>query len=105
MTDTKIGVPFKTETFVRKPFDVEGIRVTKDNMGDVAKWCDGELKALGEHDGRFGPYIQVKVMRPLFPRQSQAFVGDWVLYTPSGGYKVYTDKALHVSFEPKNTVA
>lgn len=89
----------RTEEFVRKPFTVQCVRVTDRNMTEVAKWCDGELKALGEHDGRTGPYVQVRVNRPLFPRQTQAFVGDWVLYTPSGGYKVYTDKAFHASFE------
>lgn len=90
---------FQTEEFVRKPFKVQGARVTDRNMADVAKWCGGTIKPLGEHDGRHGPYIEVRVQRPLFPRQTQAFVGDWVLYTPSGGYKVYTDKAFWASFE------
>lgn len=89
----------RIEEFVRKPFPVQCIRVTDRNMTEVARWCGGEVKALGEHDGRHGPYIHVRVNRPLFPRQTQAFAGDWVLYTPSGGYKVYTDKAFHASFE------
>jgi hypothetical protein len=93
------AVGLQIEEYVRKPFVVQVVRVTERNMPQVARWCGGEVKALGEHDGRTGPYIQVNVNRPLFPRQTQAFVGDWVLYTPSGGFKVYTDKAFNASFE------
>lgn len=100
MTDPSRVPTFKAQKFIRKPFPVDAARVTDRNMADMAKWCNGEIVALGEHDGRYGPYIQVKVNNPLFDRQTQAYVGDWVLLSPSGGFKVYTDSAFRKSFEP-----
>lgn len=95
--------PISIEVYVRKSFDVEAIRVTNDNMRAVAEWCAGEVKAIGGHDGRYGPYIKVDVFRPINERQTQAFVGDWVLRMGTS-FKVYTDSAFKKDFEKKNGV-
>jgi len=90
-TLTKIGV----ERYARKPFYVEAACAKNEAMLELlAKWCGGELvREEGER-----PYVQVEVQRPQTPRQTQAFVGDWLLSSPTG-FKVYTDKAFRKSFE------
>lgn len=90
----------KTSKFTRKPFEVEAVQVTADNFEEVANWCQGEVvtnSALDKH-------IKVRVLRVLNERQTQAFVGDWVLYAGTG-YKVYTNKAFRNSFDPLDGVA
>lgn len=87
----------ETTKYARKPFVVEGVRVTDENMEDVAAWCNGDIRTNTE-DGSNKRYIKVRVHRPLTDRQSMAFAGDWVLYAGTG-YKVYTNKAFHKSFE------
>jgi hypothetical protein len=89
--------------FVRKSFPVDAVRVTEENLEEVARWCDGELRNAEDADRPVGAvgdqYIKVRVHNPLTERQTKAFVGDWVLYAGKG-YKVYTDKAFRKSFDP-----
>lgn len=88
----------KTHKFARKPFYVDAVRVSEANIEEVAEWCEGEIQE--NSDGR---YISVKVHRPLTERQTQAFLGDWVLFAGSG-FKVYTPKAFDKSFEKVKTL-
>lgn len=89
----------KTHKFARKPFYVDGVRVTEQNIEELAEWCGGDIR-----EDRAGvKHIKVRVNRPLTPRQTQAYVGDWVLYGVSG-YKVYTQKAFDKSFERVKTL-
>ena len=90
---------FEPKTYVRKPFEIEAILLTEDNMSDVAKWCEGEVQYVSGRDGRTN-FIKVKVLRPLNERQTRAFVGDWVLKAGSG-FRVYTQKAFENCFETK----
>ncbi len=80
--------------YVRKPFEVDAVQVTAENLEELAEWCQGTL----EEDNR--PYIRVRVARPLNERQTKAYAGDWVLYAGTG-FKVYTSKAFHRTFEQK----
>ena len=77
--------------FVRRPFFVDALRVSADNMAELALWCRGEIITANTE-----PFIRVLVTKPLnqSSTKSRAFVGDWVVYT-SKGFKVYT----HVAFE------
>jgi len=92
--------PLATTHFVRKPFYVDGIRVTKENMEEVANWCKGLLKETAPkiQGKKPSPFIEVDVHRPANERQRRAFVGDWVLQAENG-FKVYTDTALKQTFE------
>lgn len=88
-----------TETYVRKPLYVEAVRVTEANFDELVAWCQGEVLS-GEMGGKQKKYIKVRVHHPTKnPRQTQAFVGDWLLYTEFGGYKVYTNKAFRATFD------
>lgn len=86
----------KTHKFARKPFYVDAVRVSEANIEEVADWCDGEV--FPKSPEGVETHIKVAVHRPLTDRQTQAFVGDWVLFAGTG-YKVYTPKAFDKSFE------
>lgn len=87
----------KTEQYIRKPFEVDAVQVTEENIEEVAKWCMGDIRhKTGPGRGVLN-YIKVRVHRPLNARQTEAYVGDWVLYA-NKGYKVYTEKAFNDSF-------
>lgn len=89
----------KTDRYVRKPFYIDAIQITAENIEQVAEWCQGEIRADDHEDFQ---YVKVRVHRPLNERQTKAFVGDWILYAGTG-YKVYTPKAFQASFEPAPT--
>lgn len=82
------------QKFQRKPFPVEGVRVTKENMQEVAAWCSGEIKTSGKKT----KYIFISTHRPMTDRQTQAYVGDWILYAERG-FKIYTQNAFARNFE------
>jgi hypothetical protein len=86
--------------FVRKPFEVEGTRVTAENIQEVAAWCQSEVRVTKGKGGTDDvPFVKVRVLRPLNERQTMAYLGDWILYAGTG-YKVYTNKAFMATFEP-----
>jgi hypothetical protein len=81
-----------TEKYTRRPFEIEAIRITKENFNEVAEWCGGEIL---DHNGK--QYIKVDVTRPLTEKQTRGFIGDWLLKAGSG-FKVYTHKAFQHCF-------
>jgi len=83
--------------YVRKPFIVEAVQVSEENMYEVADWCKGEIKQAP--DG--SRYIKVGVTHPLNERQTMAFVNNWVLMAETG-YKVFTNKPFVNSYEEFN---
>lgn len=94
-----------TEKYVRKPLFVDAVQVSEENFADVARWCFGEIHNIDEStvdtSADVEPskqYIHVRVHNPKNPRQTKAFVGDWILYTERG-YKVYTTKAFQANFD------
>lgn len=82
----------ETERYTRKPVHVDAIQVTEENIETLALWCQGNLINDGD-----GDYIKVDVHTPRNERQTQAFVGDWLLYHDKG-FKVYTDEAFRKTF-------
>ena len=88
-----------TTQHIRKPLYVDAVRITGANFDEIATWCQGEVlqdEVPGKGTGK--RHIKVRVHNPKNPRQTKAFVGDWLLYTERG-YKVYTNKAFHASFD------
>lgn len=98
-----------TNRYIKKPLYVDAVRVTAENFVEISRWCQGDIRTNAENlvveadleDPRIpnSCYIYVRVHNPKNPRQTKAFVGDWLLYT-ARGYKVYTDKAFQGSFDP-----
>ena len=92
-------MPIETHRYIRKPLYVDAVRVTSANFVDISEWCQGSIEdseVPGEGTGK--QYIKVRVHNPKHPRQTKAFIGDWILYTERG-YKVYTNKAFRASFD------
>lgn len=91
-----------TEKYVRKPLYVDVVRVTGENMIEIARWCQGEIRNLDNDDvaenQQLERYIHVRVHNPKNARQTKAHIGDYLLYTERG-YKVYTERAFQNSFE------
>ena len=82
------------QKFQRKPFSVDGVCVTDDNINEVAEWCLGKV----EESDKGVKHIRVDAHRPLTERQTMAFIGDWVLFH-NRGFKVYTEAAFSRNFE------
>jgi hypothetical protein len=88
-----------TEKFIRKPLYVDAVRVKADNFDEMVAWCDGEVQTEEvQGTGTIKKFIKVRVHNPKNPRQTKAFIGDWLLYTDRG-YKVYTNKAFRAAFD------
>ena len=96
--------------FVRKPFYVDAVEVTSQNLVEAAKWCSGEIRDDADRrvetelvesmvEGAAKLHIYVRVQNPKNLRYTQAHVGDFIVYTEKGGYKVYTRQAFKRSFE------
>lgn len=96
----------KPTKHARKPFVVDAIQVTPENMAEVAEWCSGTLTNDDPKAGTDAEplFIQVDVNRALNVRQTKAYPGDWVLNLVGSGFKVYTDKAFKKSFDPVKTM-
>lgn len=90
----------ETKRYIRKPLYVDAVRVTTQNFDEIAEWCDGKVDTgeVPPGSGKKKKYIKVHVLQPKNPRQTMAFVGDWLLYT-NGNYKIYTDKAFKRAFD------
>jgi hypothetical protein len=88
----------KLEKYERLPFTIEAVEVTAENMKAVAKWCGGQIRTSGKRG--IQKYIKVDVKRALNDRQTQAYIGDFVLKAGSG-FKIYTPRAFSESFRRK----
>lgn len=93
-----------TTRYVRNPLFVDAVQVTEENFSEVARWCFGDIcnsdESQVDRSAGVDPnkqYIHVRVHNPKNPRQTKAYVGDWILYTERG-YKVYTTKAFTANF-------
>lgn len=90
------------EKYNRKPFTVEAVQVTVDNMAEVAEWCGGEV-IVEQNDGRLSQYIYVPVNKAISERQKKAYGHDWIL-KGRGGFKCYSRKAFIACFEKRTPV-
>lgn len=80
------------------PRKVEGVQVTAENMGEISVWCSGKITKKSGKDGEIETFIKVQTRRPLNKKQTEAYIGDWVLQW-EGGFKIYTDQALAKNFQ------
>lgn len=92
----------ETIKFIRKPFTIDAVQLTEENLEQVADWCNGEIRTavVDETDTEMktARYIKVRVSRPLNDRQTKAFINDWVLFA-NKGFKIYTPTAFEENFE------
>lgn len=93
ISNTEDSKMIETVKYVRKPFEVQAVQVTEENFEEIAEWCNGTIVTVRTPkaaDGQAKRYIKVNVSRPLNERQTQAYVGDWLLEAEKG-LKVYAD--------------
>jgi len=91
----------KATRFIRKPFVVSGYQVTNENMDVIATWCRGHV--IPADDARKEQaFVRVPVDRPTSQKQTQAFVGTWVIlaFNQRGeeSFKVYPQEWLNKNF-------
>jgi len=100
LSNEKENPIMQTKKYARKPFYVEAVQVTSENMAEVTAWAGGEIQEDQPRPGHNNPskFIFINVERALNERQTKAYVGDWVLKA-GPGFKVYTNKAFLSSFE------
>ena len=104
MTQPVTPVVFQPKRYRRRPFSVEAVQLTIDNVETVATWCNGIVRTgvnPANKPAGPGPYIKIDhIKRALNDRQTRAYPGDWVLKA-GGGFKIYTPLAFNESFEPE----
>lgn len=86
----------KATRFMRQPFIVTGYQVHEEDMDAIAKWCQGHVIRNTER-----PFIRVPVDRPTNRKQTEAYLGTWVLLFNQRGensFKVYTPEWLEKNF-------
>lgn len=82
--------------FMRIPFFVSGYQVTEENMNAIAKWCEGHVIQNSDN-----PFVRVPVNRATNKRQTEAYIGTWVIVSVQRGersFKVYTEEWLRKQF-------
>lgn len=86
----------KTESYRRKPLEVEAVQVTSENLYEVAEWCGGAVHTIktGEETKVF---INVPVINSNRNPQFRASIGSWVLSSESG-FKVYSERSFNNAF-------
>lgn len=86
----------KVLNYVRKPVTIQAVQVTEADMNDISNWCGGRI--IVDFEDTTQTHIKVRVIKPQDERQTQAFVGDWILKLGKS-FKVYTDDAFKKGFD------
>lgn len=74
--------------YARKPFTVEAVQVTKDNIAEIAALGVGELKT----NDKGVPFIQVN--RQVVPHVYRVYIGFWFTKTEDGNIRCYSRKVF-----------
>lgn len=82
-------------TYVRRPFEVQAIQVTAQNMAAVARWCGGKIAKTRTEVN----FIDVPTVKEKHPSHGRAFVGSWVVTGREGTFSTYSDKTFQRTFE------
>lgn len=91
-------MPIVTATYERRTFRVQAIRVTQENMRELAEWCGGDLARTLDVNER--DYISVPVGHVNGrERLARAYVGNWITrLTEANNFRVYKDKSFVEAF-------
>lgn len=86
-----------TATYERKTFRVEAVRVTSDNMEEVAEWCGGRVvNTDGFGYGR--KHVQVPTGKGG-ESIAHAYIGNWVTcLVKAQSFRVYKEKSFLEAF-------
>lgn len=92
----------KTEKFIRKVRPVEAVKITEENIIEVATWCGGlHIPAPGlTGETNKQDYIHVAVSNPNSPTGNRAFPDSWLVREDFRRYRIVTNKVFKNSYEP-----
>lgn len=87
------------KTYTTKPSEVHAVRITEENMVEVAKWCRGKLQTDANPADPFHTrkFIQLSTNRSMSKRHGQGFVGDWVV-AKGTSFRVFTEANFEREF-------
>jgi hypothetical protein len=90
-------MPIITAPFERATFRVEAVRVTTDNMEEIAEWCGGRVvETPGYAPGR--KHIQIPT-GPTGLGLARAHLGNWVTcLVKAKSFRVYKEKSFLEAF-------
>lgn len=95
MSDADLGntKTISFSAYIRKPFEVQAIEVTRENINDIADQLE-----LGEiYYGDNGvPYIEVDAER--VPNMNSVYPGYWVTKVGKNNLRIYTRKTFFQQF-------
>jgi len=93
-------VTAELQTYQRRAFKVKAIRITRENINEIAKWTGSEVHYTYGSNGDF-LVIHVptgKVSGRVF--KTTAYIGDWVTcLADSPDFRVYRDKSFLQTFQ------
>lgn len=84
-------MPVDFDRYIRKPFEVEAVEVTKDNIKELAK-----LIGTVQYEADGTPYIEVD--KDKVPNLNQVWPGYWVTKVGSKNVRCYTRKIFFSQF-------
>lgn len=89
--------------YQRKPFRVQAIQVTDENLSDLAEWCGGAVRLEEDGFDGFKSYVDVPTTKATSRYRLQrvrAYVGDWLVrLTEDNNFKIYKTRSFLEIFE------
>jgi hypothetical protein len=84
----------------RRTFEIAAVRVTVENIIEVAGWCNGVVKETDKFANKPSFCVEFKTIVGRVEQIVQAYLGDWV----TGGkvFKTYTDVSIRSIFVEKD---
>jgi hypothetical protein len=85
------------ETYDRRTFEIQAIRITNENMQDIAEMC---MTGVGCDSSGEVAYVNVPVTIDKRVVRQRARAGDYLTYNGKE-FKVYTKKSFAAAFVPR----
>jgi hypothetical protein len=93
----------ETEVFVRNALKVNAVRITPENIGDVARWMNVPVRIDPSRHGQ-EPFLTIVTgFVSGRPQTTPAKAGDWIGEI-DGVFRKYKHNYFVSSFEPKKNV-
>lgn len=88
----------RPELWTRNSFDVGAVRITEENIREVATWCGGTVAKTLTDNPKLYVCVGTKVHNQL--RDTKAHIGDWIINV-DGEYKHYRDRQFRQAYQSK----
>lgn len=75
--------------YIKRPLEVEAVKLTLDNIKEVAAWCNGEVGSFG------GPMLWIYTPQGWVT----ANIGDYIVKGVSGEFYPMKAKTFEISYD------